>query len=281
MAGDGDDSEKTEEPTQKRIDDARKKGNIPKSQEVTSWFILLAGTLFIMLLAPRMASDLGHLLGAFLSNIHDVPMDGPDLLAFMRSLLWSVALIVALPLLLFWIAGLAGNVIQFPPIFTSETIRPKFSKISPMAGFKRLFSATSLVNFGKSLLKLVLVSVVIAAILWPRRDILAGALGLEAAGLPSLLRSLALKVLGGVLAIMLLIAGLDYGWQRHSWKKKLRMSLKEIKDEFKEQEGDPHIQARIRQIRMERAQPAAHDAGGSRCHRGHRQPHPFRRCPQI
>jgi flagellar biosynthetic protein FlhB len=167
---------------------------------------------------------------------------------------FGVVAIVGLPFILFWLAGVAGNLIQFPPIITLEPLKPKFSKVSPMAGFKRLFSATSLVNFLKSLVKLVLVAVIIAAILVPKRDILDGSIQLDPAELPALLRTLALQVLGGVLALLTAIAGADYAWQRHTWHQKLRMSLKEVRDEYKMQEGDPQIQAKIKQIRRERSQ---------------------------
>ncbi len=254
MADEPEESEKTEEPTQKKLDDAKKKGNIPKSQEVTSWFMILAATLFIMIFSADMARSLAGLLSGFLGNMQDIPMDGRGLLEKLSSLILAVVAIVAMPFLFFWFAGVAGNLVQFPPFITTEPIKPKFSKISPMAGFKRLFSATSLVNFLKSLLKLILVGVIIAAIMLPKRDILAGAIQLDPAELPALLRDLSLQVLGGVLSVLTLIAGADYTWQRHSWHKKLKMTLKEVRDEYKMQEGDPHIQAKIKQIRLEKSQ---------------------------
>ena len=123
-----------------------------------------------------------------------------------------------------------------------------------MAGFKRLFSATSLVNFVKSLIKLVLVAVIIAVIMIPKRDILDGTIQLDPAELPVLLRALSLQVLGGVLALLTVIAAADYAWQRHTWHKKLKMTLKEVRDEYKMQEGDPHIKAKISAIRREKSQ---------------------------
>jgi flagellar biosynthetic protein FlhB len=250
---DADDSEKTEEPSQKRLDDARKKGNIAKSQEVTSWFMMLAATLFVMIFSGDMASSLAGLLSSYLAGAGDIPADGAAINQSVWLLLAGVAGAVLLPLLLFFFAGIGGNIVQHPPLLTTEPMKPALSKISPMAGFKRLFSAQSLVNFVKSLIKLVVVSVVVGAIIWPRRDLLDVSLELDPADLVTLLRNLALQVLGGVLAVLTLIAGLDYFWQYQSWHKKLRMSLKELRDEYKEQEGDPHIEARIRQIRRERA----------------------------
>ncbi len=254
MSDEPDESEKTEEPSQKKLDDAKKKGNIPKSQEVTSWFMLLAATLFIMIFAGDMSASLTGLLSSFMGDLQDIPMDGVSLLAFLQELIIAVAAIVALPFLFFWFAGIAGNIAQFPPILTTETIKPKFSKISPLAGVKRMFSAIALVNFVKSLIKLVAISLILAAILIPKRDLLDGTIQLDPAELPALLRTLSLEVLGGVLALLTVIAGADYAFQRHTWHKKLRMTLKEVKDEYKMQEGDPHIKGKIAQIRREKSQ---------------------------
>ncbi len=249
-----DESEKTEEPTQKKLDDAKKKGDLPKSQEVTSWFMIFSATLFIMMFSGDMANALAGLLKNFLGNMHDMPVDGSGLINLAREVMLAVVAIVALPFLLFWLAGVAGNLVQFPPIFTTEPLKPKFSKISPMAGVKRLFSPTSMVNFLKSLIKLVLVSIIIAIIMVPKRDILDGTIQLDPADLIPLLRTLSLQVLGGVLAMLTVIAGLDYMWQRHTWHKKLKMTLKEVRDEHKMQEGDPHIKAKISAIRREKSQ---------------------------
>lgn len=253
MADEAEDSEKTEEPSQKRLDDARRKGNIAKSQEVTSWFMMLAATLFVMMFAGDMANSLATLLASFLANAGEIPSDAGGINNALWVLLGGVAGVVALPLLLFFFAGIGGNLVQHAPLLTTEPIKPQFSKISPLAGAKRLFSVQSLVNFLKSLIKLIVVAAVVTTILWPQRDVLDGTVQLDPAELMPLLRALALQVLGGVLAVLTLIAGLDYAWQRHSWHKKLRMSVKELRDEYKEQEGDPHIEARIRQIRRERA----------------------------
>ncbi len=254
MSDQPDESEKTEEPTQKKLDDAKKKGDLPKSQEVTSWFMILAATLFIMIFSGDMAISLTGLLKNFLGNMHEMPLDQTGLIDMIWQLLLAVVAIVAMPFVFFWFAGVAGNLVQFPPIFTTEPLKPKFSKISPMAGVKRLFSATSLVNFIKSLIKLVLVTIILAVIMVPKRDILDGTIQLDPADLGPLLRLLSLQVLGGVLAMLTVIAGLDYMWQRHTWHKKLKMTLKEVRDEHKMQEGDPHIKAKISAIRREKSQ---------------------------
>ena len=134
-----DESEKTEEPTQKKLDDAKKKGDLPKSQEVTSWFMILSATLFIMIFSGDMGNALAGLLKNFLGNMHEMPMDGRGLTEMLWQLMLTVVAIVALPFLLFWLAGVAGNLVQFPPILTTEPLKPKFSKISPWRGLNVCF----------------------------------------------------------------------------------------------------------------------------------------------
>ncbi len=246
--------EKTEEPTQKKLEDARKKGDVPKSQEVTSWFMLLSATLLVMLLSGDMTESLGSVLRNFLAMAHEVPADGANL----RWLAWLLVIAVggalAFPALLLWLAGIAGNVIQFRPVLTTDPLKPKLSRISPLAGVKRIFSAQGLANFLKGLAKLVLVAAVIAMVLWPRRDQLELLVSLAPGALLPFLRDLAVTVLGSVVAVMAVLALLDFAWQRHAWWKKQRMTIKEVRDEHKDMEGDPQVRAKIRQIRIERGQ---------------------------
>ena len=125
MSDEPDESEKTEEPSQKKLDDAKKKGNIPKSQEVTSWFMMLSATLFIMIFAGDMSQSLASCSVGFMENLAGYPhgWGGPS--GIYHAALLAVAAIVALPFLFFWFAGIAGNIAQFPPILTTETIKPK------------------------------------------------------------------------------------------------------------------------------------------------------------
>ena len=171
---------------------------------------------------------------------------------FVRVSIAGIAAI-GLPLLVLVLAALAGNAVQHKMVWSLDPITPKASKISPLAGFKRLFSAQSLVNFVKGLLKLVIVSGVMFLITWPERDRLDSLMTMDPGMLMSTIRELALKLLAGVVAIMTIVAGLDFAWQRHSWYKRQRMSLKEIKDEYKQSEGDPMVRAKIRQVRSQRS----------------------------
>ncbi len=252
MADEPDQSEKTEDPSDKKLRDAREKGNVAKSQEVNSWFMLTAATLVLLIFSNQMAGKLTIALKSFFYNAHEISLAGEGGLVIMQTVYYAVLGAVALPFLLFIAAALAANLAQHGFLIQTETIQPKLSKISPLAGLKRLFSTTSLVNFAKSLAKLLIVTVLITAIMWPSRDSLEVLVTLDPSAAMPHVKVLALKILGAVLLLYSVVAMLDYIYQRQQWWNKLKMTVQEVKDEYKQQEGDPMVKAKIRQIRMER-----------------------------
>lgn len=253
MADDTDDSEKTEDPTQKRLKEAHDKGDVPKSQEVSTWFALAGTTLMIAIFAPGVAGSLGNLLKGYMEHAAEIPVDSYALRALWRDTGESVALIVGLPLLALVLMAVAGNLVQHQPLLTAETIKPKLSKISPMSGFKRLFSSESLVNFAKGMAKIGIVGALMGAVLWPHKDEAEVMIFSDPTVVLEEARSLTLQLLAAVLAVMTVVAGGDFIYQRQKWHKKQRMSLREVKEEYKQTEGDPQIKGKIRQLRMERS----------------------------
>ena len=179
-------------------------------------------------------------------------MDGESI-----RLMWSetggmMLSALAIPFLLLMLFAIAGNLVQHRPLLSGEQLKPKLSKISLIAGWKRLFSATSLVNFAKGIAKFVIVGVVMFYIAWPERDRLEVMMTADVGMLLMTVKELSIKMLGGVVAILTVIAGLDFIYQRHKWHQKQKMSLKEIRDEHKQMEGDPTVKAKLRQVRIER-----------------------------
>jgi flagellar biosynthetic protein FlhB len=165
----------------------------------------------------------------------------------------AVLAALGLPFLTLIVCGVAGHVIQHRFIFSLEPIMPKFSKVNPLAGLKRLFSSQSLVNFMKGFIKITIVGGAIFVTLWPQRDRFEALVGMDVAGILLIAHTLILKMLGAVMAAMLLIASLDFFYQRTKWHNRQRMSVNELKEEFKHQEGNPEIKAKLRQIRRQRA----------------------------
>ena len=253
MADDQDDTEKTEDPTQKRIDDAIKRGDVVKSQEVNTWFVIGGATLAVAAFSGPMASGLATSFRGLIANAQAVPIDRGGLMHLVQNLGTEVFAAIALPMLVLTLAAIAGNVIQHRLVWSAEQLKPKFSKISPLAGIKRLFSKVSLVNFAKGLFKLVLVGTIMVWLMWPERQRLDTMVAMEPEAVLGLTEILSVKLLGATAAVLALIAAADYLFQYRQWFERQKMSLREMKDEFKQTEGDPVIKGKLRQLRQNRA----------------------------
>ena len=248
----GNDSEKTEDPTQKKLDDAAKKGDVPKSQEINTWFVMLGGAFSIMILGNSTAGALMDHLRIFIAQPDAIPMDSEHLRLVWLGLGKAVLGAIGIPLVILILAAIAGNIIQHMPVFTGENMKPSFSKISPMKGLERLFGAKSVMNLVKGIVKMGIVGVVTFLIAWPERDRLGLMMTWDISLLLPAVKALALKMMAGVIAVMTVVAVLDYLFERMQWMKKQRMSVQEVKDEYKQMEGDPTVKAKLRQIRVER-----------------------------
>ena len=253
MAEERDQSERSEEPTQKRLDDAIRRGDVVKSQEVNTWFIIGAAALNLMIFSGSMGAGLETALRGLIANAHAVSFDGGALMRLVARLGSEIIAAAAIPFLVLMAAAVAGNMIQHRLLWSTEPLRPALSKISPAAGLKRLFSRQALVNFAKGIAKLTLIGGIMAALLWPERGRLDGLVDTDPAGTLGLTRALSLSTLGVVVAVLAVIAALDYLWQYRQWHERQKMSLRELKEEFKQTEGDPTIKAKIRQLRQTRA----------------------------
>jgi flagellar biosynthesis protein FlhB len=252
MAEDRDDTERTEDPTQKRLDEALKRGDVVKSQEVSTWFIMAGATLVLAAFSGGMANRLAATMRGLIANAYDIRLDGPALPHLFTKLGGELIAALAMPFLLLMLAALGGNLIQHRLVWSFEALAPKLSKISPAAGLKRLFSAQALANFLKGLVKLVVVGSVLTVLMWPERDRLMALVGTDPAAMLPLAQSLALKLMGAVVAMLAIVAAADYLFQYRQWYEKQKMSLRELKDEFKQTEGDPTIKGRMKQVRTKR-----------------------------
>jgi flagellar biosynthetic protein FlhB len=252
MADEQDNTEKTEDPTQKRLEEALKRGDVVKSQEVSTWFVMAGATLVIMGFSGGMSEHLTTTLRGLIANAHDIPVDGPALPLLVKKISYEMIAAVSLPFLLLMLAALGGNLIQHKLVWSFDSLAPKFSKISPLAGVKRLFSKQALANLAKGLVKLTLVGTVLSALLWPERQRLEGLEWTDPVAVLPLTKMLALKLMGAVVAMLAVIAGADYLFQYRQWYERQKMSLRELKDEFKETDGDPKIKGKLRQLRQAR-----------------------------
>lgn len=246
------DSDRTEDPTQKRLDEALERGDVVKSQEVSTWFVIGGGALMLAAFSGSMSGGLTTTLRGLIANSHQIPVDGRGLIAIAGRIEREVLAAIALPLAVLVLAALAGNMIQHRLVWSADSLKPKFSKISPLAGLKRLFSSQALANFAKGLIKLAVIGSVMVALLWPQRHRLEGLVSTDILGTLLLTRSLSLELLAVVVAILFLVAAADYLFQYRQWFERHKMSLREMKEEFKQAEGDPLVKGKIRQLRQAR-----------------------------
>lgn len=253
MAEQQDQSQKTEEPTPKRLEEAHKKGEVVKSQEVKHWFMIIGGTGALLMFASTTAPQLTRLLVPFLSMAHQYRADSSAFGGAIANLAGNVAFALGPPIMILMLTALLGNMVQHKPVFAFEKVKPQWNKLSPLAGAKRLFSINSVVEFLKSIAKLVIVGTVITILISPEWDRLETLVTYEPAALMELIASLVFRILGGVIVILGFIAALDYAFQTMQTHKKQRMTKQEVREEHKQLEGDPQVKARLRQIRMERA----------------------------
>jgi flagellar biosynthetic protein FlhB len=191
-------------------------------------------------------------LQGLLAKSYLVSTDGPALVALMKTLAMEVLGAFGIPLLLLCIAALAGNVVQHRLVFSTEPIKPQLSRISPAAGLARLFSRQALANFAKGLVKLGVVGAVMASLLWPQRHLLGALVATDPAVILPFTRTLAMKMLGTVVAILAIVATADYLFQYRQWFERHKMSLREMKEEFRQTEGDPAVKGKLRQLRQTR-----------------------------
>jgi flagellar biosynthetic protein FlhB len=252
VAEETDDTEKTEDPTQKRLDDAIERGDVVKSQEVNTWFILAGAALILSSFSGSIAGGLQTALRNLITNSFAIPIDGGGLLALLGSLERTLLVIFAVPLALIVVAAICGNLVQHRLVWSAQVLKPALSKISPASGLKRVFGKQALANLIKGLLKLAILGAVMAAILWPERHRLDALVRTDPVNIGATIHMLALRLLGAAVALLAVVAAADYLFQYRQWFERQKMSLREMKEEFKSTEGDPHVKARIRALRQAR-----------------------------
>ena len=252
MAEGENDADRSEDPTAKRLEEALQRGDVAKSQEVSTWFVIGAAAIVLAAFSGPMSSGLSTTMRGIVANAHQIPVDGRGLIALTARIEYEVIAAIALPLGLLVLAAIAGNMIQHRLVWTAESLKPKFSKISPLAGIKRLFSLQAVANFVKGLIKIAVLGAVMAALLWPQRYRLEGLVSVDLLGTLLLTKSLALQMVGAVVAILFLVAAADFLFQYRQWFERQKMSFREIKEEYKQTEGDPMIKGKIRQLRQQR-----------------------------
>jgi flagellar biosynthetic protein FlhB len=249
------DAEKTEEPTARRLEHAREQGDVVKTPDLPQVFTFGAVAGVLMMMGDWMSRNLMTGLLPFLEHPDSMArsLEGGGGMVVARQAMMAGAPVLAIVLSAAALAGAAGHLVQTGLMWTPSRLALQFNKLSPLAGFKRLFGIDSLIHYGKSLLKVAIVSVIAWMIVQPHvheMEQLSGADPMTM--LPfaiNLLKKLAMAV-GG---FMLAVAGFDWFIQRQRFMARHRMSREEMKEDYRQSEGDPHVKARQKALRIQRA----------------------------
>ncbi|MER8622027.1 flagellar biosynthesis protein FlhB [Mesorhizobium sp. M1143] len=254
MAEAADKDSKTEDATEKKIRDTVEQGKLPHSREAALLASFIAILVFTVFYAKDAVVDLGMFLSMFLEKPEAWPMDTEtDVIALYKTVMMEIGHAVVSLLALLVVAGIGASVLQNMPQFVGERIRPQLSRISIAKGWTRMFGIQGWVEFLKSLGKLGFASIVLYFTLsQDYRQLLAGMITNPVAfGL--VIKSITVDILVAIVFVMGLIAAVDVVWSRFHLKQDLRMTKQEVKDEFKQSEGDPIIKSRLRSLARDRA----------------------------
>jgi flagellar biosynthesis protein FlhB len=254
MAESSDQESRTEEPTEKKVRDALDQGRIPVSREA-SIFASMAALLVIQafLIGPGV-QQLTPMLKNLLDDPEGFPLrtgaDAQNLLTVvgLQALRFLVPLVVILA-----VFGLAAALLQNAPRLVLQRISPDLSRVSPLAGWKRIFGAQGLVEFAKSLFKLTSVTAVVAVVLRASEARAFEAMYTDPVALPEMILSIAMRIVSAICIATIVLVAIDLAWARFHWRRELRMTKQEIKDEHKQSEGDPLVKARLRSLARDRS----------------------------
>jgi len=252
--------EKTEEPTQRRLQKAKEEGNVAKSAEFNSVFILFFGLLTLYIISDNVLGKLTAFFQTIYGQAGSFVLHADSFqIIFSTSL--NIVVTLLTPLMLVTIAvGVGINLAQFGFLFTTKTIQPKASKLDPIAGFKRLFSLKSFVELSKSILKVLVVASIAYWTISSQKDEYIMLMHENVPGILSFIYSSAFRLALYVTAALLALAFLDFLYQKWQYRKDLRMSKQDVKDEMKESEGDPLVKNTIRSLQRERSRQRMMDA---------------------
>jgi flagellar biosynthesis protein FlhB len=249
-----DDSQKTEDPTEKRKAKTRTDGDVASSQEIKSWAALLGGAFGLLLLSPGVANSIRMISSKFIESPHAMPLDAEHFRLMFADVLIDTGIAVAPVMGLLMLMGFASNVGQTGFIWAPKKIAPELKKISLLKGAKRMVSLRAVNEFAKGILKLTLVTVVALMVAVPLLTDLTLFIERDIRAMLERLLLVSVWFTVASVAVMTMIAAIDLAYQKYTQFKQMKMSKQEVKDENKQSEGDPQVKARIRQIRAERAQ---------------------------
>lgn len=251
MAEEDQGQERTEEATPKRREESREKGQVAVSREVASAIVLGASLIYFYFGSGHLMEGIVEIMKTAFRDSGRVLLSQENIHALIFSLVYKVFLLIFPLLLAVCIAGFVANVFQVGFLFSWEAVQPKLSKVDPFKGLKRLFSLRSLVELVKSLFKLSVVGLIAYLAIVKEIPALFPLADQSIWGMLLFIGRVAFKIMMLTCMVLLVMALLDYLYQRWEFEKSIRMSPQEIKEEFKHSEGDPLIKSRIKRLQRD------------------------------
>lgn len=245
--------QKTHDPTEKKLADAREKGDTAMAPEMRHAAMFAAALMVTGGLGVSAFAQMGTMLVRLWSRADDYPLEAEGAQSFATGILWQLFTALAPMLGTLLAFAVIGGLMQGRPSVSWSRVSPKWSKLSPLSGAKRLLGIRALVEFGKTLAKLAFVLTIALIVLWPKAVALDGLIGADPAAIVRAAGRMVVLLLQAVAILVAALALFDFVYQRRSWLGRMRMSLQEIKDEHKQSEGDPKIKAKIRAIGIQRS----------------------------
>ena len=254
MADEPDKDSKTEEATPRKLAESRKKGDVAKSPDVAAALSLLGAASVVLMAGGWFATSIAEQLRPFIAHPHAMigGLEAGAGVEIGARAVWAIAPFLGAVMLATILGGAGGNLAQSGLIFTVEKIKPDFKKLSPMKGFQRIFGPDGIVQFIKTLLKLIAVGVICWFVLKPHVRQLETLSAMPPSMILPMARDLAVALMTATIVFLGFTAGADYLWQRYRFAERMKMTKEETKEDYKQSEGDPHVKAKLKQIRAQR-----------------------------
>lgn len=248
-------SDKTEEPTQRKLSEARRKGEAPSSREVAGFFILIGAALLALLFAGSGATQLTAVLAHVVEHAHAITPGAskPDTQFIMSTVIQALLIALAPVLGVFVLAGIAAAFAQNAVVFAPDRIAAKWNRVSIMSGLKRLFSPDTALEFVKGIVKIVAAGGTALLVIRSQLSTLSAASAYDIRDTPGIMATAAVQVLMAVLVVTAVITVIDVLWRRQKFRQDQKMTRQELKDEMKSTDGNPEVKAKLASIRQEKA----------------------------
>lgn len=245
------DLDKSDPASPYKLEKAREKGSVAKSQDLSFLVVLFGLTCVVFGMGDALAKDLSRVLHAALMQVSTSSLDASTVVGMVGQLVIGIGVVLAPPLAVVMVLAVAAGIWQVGFTVSTEPLKPDFNRINPATGFKKLFSMRSVYDLGRSSIKiLVVVLLILAAGGSVLREVVVLPLR-EPSGILAYLIHKTGVILAVLTAVLALLAMIDMAYARWEFLKQMRMSKREIKDEHKQREGDPRIKSRLRELRME------------------------------